>query len=385
MFCLQVKEYKQIVENTAQEKCEQIVNNFIRVGSKHEVNVDASARSAVITQFESKEPLSVHLFDNVYSIVFHELQVGHFPRFIRSMDFRASAAEKGEDYLKLIGYDMRIDGIKDRIMYQPDDFRSTVITDRDIKMVLHMNQDSPDWDLISKDSHDYQVFRSMKQYSIGISQYKFKLIKTVGTLPVSYDKAILANNNFQTKHMYEPIIAEYILLDYIKAGQENDNPYSQLVVRCGMNFSPFHARFYYNFISTVVHDGERNCFIEFGKSSEVYSNVKKEQNQKRGADAAMFYSRTYYRVSENQTRYIEIVYMSHNKYQINAVSKYIGLHRAKIFHNGMITVNEEMAKRDYVVGPEHVELQQTLLDFRDKYEVDGNIKTYELSRTDDSK
>jgi hypothetical protein len=383
MFCLQVKEYKKIVDNTVRDKCEQIISTFILVGSECEINIDSSARSAVLTQFNSKEPLSLHIFDNIYAMVFRELQVGHFPRFVRKLAFRTFIAEKG-DFLRYIGYDMRIEGIKNRIMYQPDDLSSNVITDRDIKMALHMNQDSPDWDLISKDGLDYQVFRSMKQYIIGVG-FMFRLLKTTGLLPVSYDKAIMGNNNFPTKHLYDPLVAEYVTLDYIKAGQGNNNPYSQAIVRAGINYSPFHIRWYYNFVSTVVHDGERNCFIEFGKSSTLYNDVKKECNKKKsGGYAIMVYSRSYYRVAENKTRYIEIIYIAQDKFQIERLSKFIALQRAKGFHHGMLKVHEEMAKRDYQVGPEKMELHQTLLDFRDKYETDGNLKTYELSRTDDS-
>jgi hypothetical protein len=381
MFCLQVKELKRIVDGTTKNKCKEIIDTFLQHGSACEINIDAKARSSVFNNFNS-EKISIHIFDDVYGIVYRELQHGQFPRFIRSMVFKSYLAKKGEDFLKLIAYDMRIEGIKDRIMYQPDDFSSTQITDRDIKMMLNMNQDSPDW-LMIKDTKDYQVYYSYKQYTIGCD-IKFRLCKIAGTLPVSYDKAILAEINPSTRHILDKMTTENIVLDYINYGERDDYPYSNFIVRSGMNYSPFMPRWYYNFVTTVIHDGHRNCYMHIGKSSQAYNNVKKECNQKKhGKMADLLYSYTYYRISEEKTRYIHVFYVAQSKTLPDYICHRIGLNRAKYLHAGMLKVNQVMAKRDYKMDDIQYSLYRTLQDFRAKYETDGNFKTYELSRIDD--
>jgi hypothetical protein len=214
MFCLQVKEYRRIIDKSYKEKCIQIVDQFVRPQSQNEINVDSITRRTVVNIVDSKEKVTKKIFDDLYRIVYRELQHDAFPRYIRSEKFQVFVQKKGEDFMKLIAFDTR-EHLSDRILYQPDDFKSTTISDKDIKMILNLNDDSHDWMLISKENQENQVFRSKKQYSIGLNT-NFRLCKIVGMIPVSYDKAILAEINWNTRHMVDSMLAEEIPLEYVK-------------------------------------------------------------------------------------------------------------------------------------------------------------------------
>jgi hypothetical protein len=73
-------------------------------------------------------------------------------------------------------------------------------------------------------------------------------------IPVSYDKAILAEINWNTRHMVDSMLVKEIPLEYVKASAEN--PYSCYVTRIGMDFSSLMRRRYYNYVMTVVHNVE---------------------------------------------------------------------------------------------------------------------------------
>jgi hypothetical protein len=72
---MEVKEYKRTIDDTLKDKCEKIVDQFVRNGAKHEINVDGTARDAVIAKLESTEPVTINIFDEVFGIVYRELQV----------------------------------------------------------------------------------------------------------------------------------------------------------------------------------------------------------------------------------------------------------------------------------------------------------------------
>jgi hypothetical protein len=140
MFCLQVKEYRRIINKSYKEKCIQIVDQFVRPQSQNEINVDSITRRTVVNIVDSKEKVTKKIFDNLYKIVYRELQHDAFPRYIHSEQFQVFMQMKGEDFMKLIAFDTR-EHLSDRIFYQPNDFKSTTIIDKDIKMILNLNDD----------------------------------------------------------------------------------------------------------------------------------------------------------------------------------------------------------------------------------------------------
>jgi hypothetical protein len=280
------------------------------------------------------------------------------------MTFKAYEAKRGDAFMKNIALDLREEKIRDRILYQPDDFLSTTITDKDIKMILNLNQDSSDWRLISDEKEDFQVYKSKKQYSIG-QKDKFMLCKTVGTLPVSYDKAIKSDINCSTRHLLDEMCTERINLDYVQAGVGNNNTYSTMVTRTGLNYSPLLLRRYYNLVMTTVHDAERQCYIHVGKSSKVYKKVKKAENEKKLCrNADMLYSFTYYKVNENKTRYIHVFFVAKQKNVPEKLYRGIVIKRGKSIHEGYSRTLAEMAKRNFTMEDSHPSLYDTLLDFQ---------------------
>jgi hypothetical protein len=127
---------------------------------------------------------------------------------------------------------------------------------------------------------------------------------------------------------------------------------------------------------TVVHDAERQCYIHLGKSSRSYDSVKCELNQKKTAKKAdMLYGYSYYKVDDNKTRYIHVFLMSQQKGTPEALLKYATLSRGKSVHEGYHKVINEMTKRnwemDLTLSP-----YNTLCDFREMYEANGNSKTW---------
>jgi hypothetical protein len=347
-------------------------------GAPNEINVDSATRNTVVQKLDSKVPITVNIFNDLYGIVYRELQHDAFPRYIRSQQFTDFITKKGESFLKQIAYDLRDSDIQDRILYQPDDFQSTAINDRDIKMILNLNEDSSDWKLISSDAEPFQVYKSKRQYAIGQTR-QFRLCKVVGTLPISYDKAILAEINPSTRPLLDKMSCENIVLDYVKIGEKNDNPLANFVVRTGMNYSPIIPRWYYNFVMTVVHDGERQCYMHMGKSSCIYNEMKKDENAKKhGRYADLLYGYTYYKVGENKTRYIHVFFVEQHMKIPEGFNKYMTMQRGKDLHAGYAKVIEEMQKRDFVLDDTEFSLYRTLEEFRNKYEANGEIKTWTL-------
>jgi hypothetical protein len=91
------------------------------------------------------EKVSSEVLLPVHKIIYRELKEDVFARYIRSQQFQTLCNKKGKEFMHQIAIDDTING---SMMYQPADFRSNTIVDRDIQFILKMSEDSNDWTCI---------------------------------------------------------------------------------------------------------------------------------------------------------------------------------------------------------------------------------------------
>jgi hypothetical protein len=285
-----------------------IVDNFIRVGSKQEVNVDNYARDSVMELLEAADReklLALHTFDPVTKIIFRELKDDPFARYVRTNMFEKFIRSKGEEFLKEIALDLRIAGIRNAVLFQPKDFDSPCITDRDIQFMFKLIETPSEWTCIY-DKPDHQSFVTKTTYSIG-SLKGLKMTKNVGYLPCDFATACELEKNDTFRHKLDFQAREILGNHLIVAGDNNNYPYTMSCQRYTLDPAPLLTRRSFDTICMLGVDTERNCSFNIGKTSTFYSS-KLPQSAQKCIASQLLYAYTFYKVSETRTRYVQIVY-----------------------------------------------------------------------------
>ncbi len=372
--------YLNSIDEFAQEKADvsnqhkialSIVETFIHVDSKRELNVDMVARNSVITRVAeaSTDLLLPHnTFDPVTKIIFRELKEDAFPRYIRGDSFKKFALLKGEKFVKEIALDLRIVGIRNAVLFQPKDFNSPCITDRDIQFMFRLMEGESDWKNVY-DMIDHSAYVSKTCYSIGGMQ-GLRLWKCVGYLPCNLETA----EEIELDMTRDSQMREFLGLHKIIAGENNNYPYSMGCYRYTVDMGPMLQRRVFDLIAAPGYDTERQCVFHIGKTSTMYSDLLPPSKKKKIVKSQLFYGNAFFKVSDTRTRYVQIMYTNPN-FKIDMgekMSSYIAKVRCRDNHKiylKLLASTTSNAKLDAV--------RELIQDFRQRYILDkDSVKTW---------
>jgi hypothetical protein len=321
LFLLDVREFK-----NAQEEIQQvalalkIVDLYIQTGSEKEVNIDGTKKADVIDLIAStsqrdnlnKLLVPTTIFNKLYSIINRELLEDGFPRYVRSQDFTEWAQKKGEEFMRAIAVHVSQIQVVDFFLTE-DDLHSMEITDKDIRFIFHMNDDSSDWEAIRVTKRyelerDEYAFLSRKKYSLGPNLQRMGLIKTTGILPYSAEQLLYALVDAEYSHVWDKISVASKTLEYRKLSETQ--PYSSVISQYGLNLGPLFTRRECITVTSVVFDTVRQCYLLIAKSTtkaklEDYGETTTRKNV---VPMILVSGLTLYKISDNKTRYVEFVF-----------------------------------------------------------------------------
>jgi hypothetical protein len=278
-----------------------------------------------------------------------------FARYVRGERFIKFAIKKGENFIKDISLDLRVEGIRQSILYQPKDFNSPCITDRDIQFGFKLIDTPSDWNTIY-DHNDHQAHRSKTSFSIG-GMKGIEMSKFTGYVPCDLETAFSLELSDKVSQDLNIQAKETLGKHIIVAGDNNNHPYSMICFRNTLDLGPLFSRRKFDLISTAGVDTERQCYFRFSKTSSVYSSTLPPSVKKSLVDADGLFMSAFYKVSENRTRYVHIVYVNISVPAVSDFLHYImTIGRSKQIQKVYLTALE---KRDKLVREE---MMQKVLD-----------------------
>jgi hypothetical protein len=377
-FCAEVQEYKKILTNhdTQTRKASKIIDNYVRAGSSHEINIGNKVRNEVLHDYlkvnvedKDKLPYSTTLFDPVYANVYRELKQDSFARYLRSEEFAKFINKMGEPFLKNISIDLRVAGSRNAILYQPSDFSSTHIDDRDITFITKLNEDSSDYTKISNEK-DFDVYLSRTHYTIGAAKNSkgFKISRTTGTLPFNAEFLLELYMSDSGRREIDSNMKSMDHIQYMK-NDEYNFPYSISLVRITYQFA-MHTKRNGHWMFTVISDFERQSYTVIGKTTDAYDHLFPDDKPDSNIDSLTGY--TFIRVSDNLTRFVNIVY-GNTKTPVleDTIFNRTQIARGRAFFDNITKLAKE--KGEYWVNPERETNEgtrrwETLADFHAKYQ-----------------
>eukprot|EP01080_Neovahlkampfia_damariscottae_P012450 gene12450-6202_t len=218
------------------KKTKEIVEKYIRVDSKEEINISGDTREFIINEFKKQENndewvldlTPSELFANSYNLVVTVLSHDSFKRFVRTVECEAIMKQCKHDSTVISPLITKNFDFGDEFFTHPH-FR-----DRDFDFFLSLFQDSYNWKLFgSKAEENMNAF-------FGTSNFlpDLKLAKTVRAskleciLPCTFDQALISFFDNEQIYKSDPFCGKYEtdeyytyeqLLDIFKKnGQEDD-------------------------------------------------------------------------------------------------------------------------------------------------------------------
>ncbi|KAL0481656.1 hypothetical protein AKO1_012477 [Acrasis kona] len=387
-FLEAVGEFVRAVDPVFQyNKAKRIIETFLIKGVDKEVNVDEQARKRIKDVFDKteaptdseKHSFSEHLFNPLFKLVRREIRMDTFPRYIRSDYFIDFAEKKGEEFIRKISIDLRRSEPRNAVMFQPTDFTTKQITDRDIQFILRLAEDSSDWESLIKGSNlNHYCYTSKTDYSIG-GLKGLKLGKMTGILPYHVDDVIAAYNNKNLRHYHD---RQYFSLDQLKrevAGDGNDHMYSNTASRYILKFAPLMKKRCMNQMNTMVYDCERECYVLITKTSTNYSGYKNEIGPDEDmVEGVMIGGYVFFKIDGNRTRYVHMGYADFKLPELlsKTIFKKLVVKRAKLLYTGIMKACEEHKKGSVEVVDNTT---WTLEDFKKRFsEENGTGKTWNI-------
>jgi hypothetical protein len=251
LFYIQVEQYTKLrLDSNRFDKAKEIVDQFIRPSSTHELNLSAELRNTTLQEFDKIErqqqlspddfSCSASLFDSVQSACFLELREDSFPRFIRSEYFKKfikREQKKDSRYLSKIGTtspSLSTDrtsgsfiGINDLLVLGSSE---PYITDEDVHRARHLVEEHVDdrfWRSVA-DSNSQQTYMSVNQVQVGVDNHgshsrviRFDTIIQFDFYPLMYS---MLDNQFKFK--YDKMLVDSKFIEYREQYNNQKLPYA---------------------------------------------------------------------------------------------------------------------------------------------------------------
>ncbi len=278
--------------------------------------------------------------------------------------------------LKSIAIDLRTSSPRNAVRFQPNDFNSGSITDRDIQFILRLNQDTSDWKRIyHKD--DVTVHISRTNYTIG-GMKGLRLAKQTGFLPCSVEEAVEMRCIDSMRNVIDLNCREMDFIRKIQAGDNNDYPYSFALYNYGCDIGPLFHRRNFTLIGTTVYDTERQCYVDVAKTAHCYSDLAAPfRRKKHPIIAEMITGFTYYRIGDNKCRYVHVAYSDFQIPKIDGIFERKIIERGKAYQIGLMKLLNKVREEKIVVNAKEHPRFGILEEYKDKFMKDGGKKTWD--------
>ncbi|KAL0484676.1 regulator of G-protein signaling [Acrasis kona] len=309
-FLKSTKKYIKLGPESNKGAALEIVDKFIRHNSPSEINVDFSSRTRIISTIENSVSQNIEIpsnvFDSVYFIVYRELRSDAFSRYIRSEVFYDFLQEKSDEYITQIAQFSDTDtSYKSAITFGNEDFCQTTITDKDIKLVLRLSEDSSSWQSI-KSTKKNEVEKSMYGYISkkcykGPDNFNIKLAKFTGILPCSAREAIYAMCDGSIGRKWDAGSVRCGDLGFIDNEQDS---YSVSLHDHYASISKLLSHRSSVVMNTIVYDSVRKCYSSVSKTTNAFEEFELE-----GVKIKFYCGITFYEISENRCRYAYVIYI----------------------------------------------------------------------------
>jgi hypothetical protein len=332
-FILRISEIEKI-----QEEAKEIYENFIKVGSKREINIGNESRlefEKIYNSTEENKFIKIDLiFKELVSVMKKELECDSFPRFLRT--------EGCFDLLKKFQKNEEIVGSlkKKSFPYSEEDFKNGFITEKDILFLNEINSENYDWELIYSEKKKINSYFSpnCEKYLPNLSISKSSgLLKNSLIFPLSLEKTIYYLFHFQSQKngLYhfesgehieiENMEKEYNKLDDKLKKQIN---FDKSIIR-GLtsyalyyNIFPLQPKVKINFSVSAIYEEETDTVVIYQKSSTInFDELKKVQKTKKN-NKEFKYTQTiglsvarYQRISPEKTIFTNTTVLTFSKYQ----------------------------------------------------------------------
>ena len=122
-------------------KIDNLVENFIKEGSKKEINISSETRKNCFSRLDVEK--NIDAFDILQQIIIREMKYDSFKRFVRSKD--------AVDILKRYSTNSEICQpiLTTEYNYKNEDFMEQRVKEEDFKFMDMLSKDSPNWELLT--------------------------------------------------------------------------------------------------------------------------------------------------------------------------------------------------------------------------------------------
>eukprot|EP01080_Neovahlkampfia_damariscottae_P011272 gene11272-4085_t len=346
-----VKEEKQKVK-----KCSEIMETFIFLGGKQELNISGELRGKALKNYEAQkdegdkwvlEITPEQLFSECFKVVSGVLKHDSFKRFVRTAECEKIMTQFKHDSSVVspaITYDYS---------YQNEYFTHPFIDDKDFDFFKHLHEDNYNWKLVgSKVKEQVNAFISNTNYlpEAKISNH-VHVIKIETIVDCTFDQTLLSYFSNEMMMKQDPNCGRIQNLDYYeyddlvklynknKKGEEI-RKYKRDLNVCALDFSmpfPFDPRFSKR-ADSCTYDADTQTFMLVGKNfsedgefcKPVYVDMVKKQGGKPKSMKAykffMFSSTIYQKIDERKILYKDISFVDFggwgsSKIMVSAVVK----------------------------------------------------------------
>jgi len=327
-----------------------------------------------------------YIFSKIENTINIDLKMDQFPRYARSQMLEKFLSQKGEDFTRSIAVNTA--GYTADIRFKPNDFKSQLVTDRDLYFALALSEDTPDWKLIKTTEKPTRcnAYISKTPYVIGTTTDKLqgmKLFKVELYLPYSLEDVWNTYVDQESHFSLDPnLMRDLKLFKYVspdkdaasqclqnvnkvlKGGWDDKErldvtkpPYAIQGVALGLDLmmGPFFKKRDFPHSMTTVYDPELDCIINTGHSAIF----KERPIHKDRIEAQILFNYMFYRLGDKSTRFIHSMYSSLEvPVDSELILKKIWKNRAKVLQKGFLDILSRLTEN----GTKKVEKDQVVDD-----------------------
>ncbi|KAL0491706.1 RapGeF [Acrasis kona] len=267
--------------------------------------------------------------------------------------------------------------------FQPVDFLSDTIVDKDLQWCFKVAEDSHDWITTSDFNNEVNVcdhfdsYVSRRSYSIGDCGTKngVILVKFTGVVPYNIDQVLPTWNDHDCERFIQD---NFINHSYLYSTQRKDeDSYSCSVIHSIVDMGPYLQTRDVVVNVTQVYDTERNCYARLSKSTFCRTRPPSADHVR----GQVLISHTVRELSENRSRYCRVMYFD-AKCEVVSDSQLFKsqVHsQASLFHAGLLKALEYKDKKDSFETPEvTLGRAETLEDFMQHHVTSASsVKTWD--------
>ena len=314
---------------------------------------DKSAQGMSILTTISYQLDPEDLFGQAMLMASVDLKMSHFQSFSKSEFLMKFLKEKGEKYTRTMGVDIS-KGYNVDLRFKPQDLRVPTITDDYIYFGLGLCEETPDWELVTKDSKlNYSVYTSKTSYLFDNSSKGMKLSKIVIDLeyPIEDLWAIFCHTENQME-FDSMCYKEHECHGYVPPNSDPKNPCPYGLQKISCNFDiklPMAKKRHMKMVGTTIHDSGTDMIMIVKHACDYESSQSSTDEFSKNSlpvDTLLSYY-IMFRCGEfkNSTRLYHIMYTDLQLPLQEFTSGKLMTKRAKMLSQGMNKILENLTYR----------------------------------------